>query len=137
MKSHKVLITAALALAGSAVHGSGFVCEGDGIRARLYNHVSPGKGTRVPAAFIVSTDAEGTILVRKGPQIEKHLGTTSVRYVVAGGPELGADTVTLEIWFREGKGDLEDGDVVDGGLYMVGLQGTSEMRLGCQRYLKH
>jgi hypothetical protein len=126
---------------GSSAFASGFKCESVHSRqaytVRLYNHVSPTTGTRVPAVLVISEEEQGTLLVRKNGEISKHVRANSVQYVVNGNERLGVERAILQIAFREGREVLAAGESVDGQLILVREDGgRSVTDLTCSRYLK-
>ena len=133
----KSLSVIMMGLMASAAFGSGFKCEGEEVRVKLFNHTNPHTGTRVPAAMVISTDAEGTLLVRKGDEIRKHNRRNTVQYVVDGNSKLAADQAILQIRFKEGRETLEEGEVASGQLILVSEESDrSVTELACERYLK-
>ncbi len=138
----KSLLTIGVAIALSNVSfGSGFKCESeDGANVKIFNHVDPETGTRTPAAFVLSTAGEGTLLVRKGWEIRKSNRRNTVQYVVDGGQNTSADTVILQIRFKEGREVLEAGETAQGQLIVIGAEepgSKSVTALECARYLKN
>jgi len=138
MKTSLQFIGLTLALMTGMASASGFKCEGldSGFRTKLFNHVQPGLGTRVPAAMIVSHEDEGTLLSAKGADIRKRNRANTVQYVTDGNDRLDADTVILQIRFKEGREVIERGETAPGQLVLV-KDGTREVYdLSCERYLK-
>jgi len=129
-----VFAMAAMVLSGT-VFASGFTCEAnDGYNAKVFNNVNPTKGTRTPAALIISNE-EGTLLVRKDAEIKKNNRLNTVQYVVEGSRKADADQVILQISFKEGREVLEAGDTADGQLILV-KDGVREVKqVVCTRYL--
>ncbi len=125
-----------IGMLATAAFGSGFKCAGEDYSVKLFNHVNPEDGTRVPAAMIVSSEEEGTLLVRKGAQIRKHNRSNTVQYVADGNRRLGADTAILQIRFKEGRETLEEGETAPGQLILVMDEDRSVAELSCTRYLK-
>lgn len=135
----KTTTVAALAVFATGLsYGSGFKCESaGGVNVKVFNHVHPQNGTRRPAALVISTDDEGTLLVRKDDEIRKNNRRHTAQYVVDGRQGLGAETVILQIRFKEGREVLEEGETVEGQLILVGDEGSKEViALECARYLK-
>lgn len=131
-----LIAIATLVLAGNA-NASGFKCEGKGYNVKLYNKTVG--GTRIPSKFILShVDADPrTLLTRSEGQIRKHNNANTVQYVVNGNSTVGAETVILQISFKEGLETLEAGEEVPGQLILVEEDGSREVtRLSCERYLK-
>lgn len=126
-----------LALATNA-QASGFKCEGkDGYNVKLFNRTVG--GTRVPSKFILShQDADPrTLLTRGESEIRKHNRLNTVQYAVHGNSKVAAETVILQINFKEGKEVLEAGEEVPGQLILVDEDGGREVNsLTCERYLK-
>lgn len=70
MKS--IVLSAIVSLASTVTFASGFVCTSpSGYNVKMYNHVSPDKGTANPAALIVSHVKAGTLAAAKGSEIQK------------------------------------------------------------------
>ncbi len=133
-----LVLTIAIALAGSNAMASGFKCqENDGYAVKLFNKTVG--GTRIPAKMIVShSDASpATLLVRGEGEISKSNRLNTVRYTVDGNAKVGADQVILQIHFKEGQETLEAGEEVDGQLILAQESGEREVvALTCARYLK-
>lgn len=124
---------------GQFALASGFRCEGEdsGFRAKLFNHVHPTLGTRVPAALVVSHEDEGTLLsVRGSSKIFKRNLPGSVEYIVEGNERLNAETVILKIQFKEGLEVIAKGERVLGQLILMNPDSQDIYELSCERYLK-
>ncbi len=132
-----LLTIVSLFLGASAAQASGFRCEGgDGFAVKLFNHTN---ATRTPAKLIVSHgDADpSTLLVRSDEEISKSNRLSTVRYTVDGNAKIGAETVILQINFKEGSEVLEAGEVVPGQLILIDENGHRDVTaLECERYLK-
>lgn len=131
-----LLAIVTLALATNA-QASGFKCEGNGYSAKLFNKTTG--GTRIPAKFILSHEdaSPRTLLSRGEGEISKSNNVNTVKYVVHGNTKVSADTVILQINFKEGLETLEAGEQVSGSLILVNEDGSREVsRLTCERYLK-
>ncbi|MBI1859391.1 MAG: hypothetical protein HYR96_00540 [Deltaproteobacteria bacterium] len=132
-----ITIGLAIALSGSA-YASGFKCTSDeGLNVKLFNHVDPLSGTRTPAVLVISSDAQGTLIVRKDTEITKHNRANTVQYVVDGSEKVGAETAILQIRFKEGREVLEAREVTAAQLILVSEDNDrSVIALECERYLK-
>lgn len=127
---------AIFALATNA-QASGFRCEGEGYSAKLYNKTI--EATRTPSRLVVSHEDANphTLLVRTGEEIRKHNRLNSVQYVVDGNGKVGAETVILQINYKEGVEVLENGEEVQGQLILLSEGESREViQLTCERYLK-
>lgn len=121
----------------NSAFASGFRCDGaDGYSIKLFNHIDAESGTRTPAVLVISHGSDGTVLVRKGEQIRKHIRTSTVQYIVEGSRKLDADLAILQISFREGMDVLEAGETVEGQLILDRDGAKSVTELTCSRYLK-
>ncbi len=117
---------------------SGFVCDSStGLRVKLFNHVEPESGTRVPAAFVMSRLGQGTLLRREYDEIRKTTHVNTVRYAVDASPDVNADTAILQIRFLEGVEELGAGESAPGQLIVVRDGEKTVSNLDCVRYLKH
>jgi hypothetical protein len=127
---------AALALAQTSAFASGFQCEGEGYNVKLYNRTD---ATRTPAVLVVSQDgaSPATVLRRSGEAIHKSNRANTVRYTVEGTRKINADSVILQISFKEGREVLEDGETTAGQLILVRDDGKDVVDLTCSRYLKN
>lgn len=139
MKSFSIptIVAVIAGLFGAPAFASGFRCESrDGVNVKVYNHINPQDGTRVPAVFVVSTDAKGTILVAKGKEISKKLLTRVTQYSVES-RKAGLEHVILQVYFKEGRDYLAKNERVKGNL-IYGAAGVRQVKpLVCSRYLKH
>ena len=140
MKTKSILsllaLLPALALSSSA-EASGFRCRSEeGYRVKLYNHIEPTKGTRIPALLVISSAAQGTLLVREEEEIGKSNNTNVVRYTVEGDPSLNAEQVILQIRYKEGSTELLSGETAPGQLIFVNHEQKALYSLSCERYLK-
>lgn len=132
-----LFVVVAVAFASTSAMASGFRCAGDGYNVKLYNKTAG--GTRIPAVFILShEDASPATLLRRGEgEISKSNRLNTVRYTVDGNSKVGAETVILQISFKEGVEVLEAGEEVPGQLILVNEDGDREVtHLTCERYLK-
>lgn len=138
MKNFLFIVVAVFAV-GSQAFASGFACADDsGNRVKIYNHLNPEDGTRLPAVFVLSNKNIGTLLVAKGEQISKRNHTEVVQYAVRGNALLGVDYVVVQIQFKEGRQVLAKGATVPGNLILAKQDGRrSVTKLRCQRYTKH
>ena len=134
-----VLTVLTLGIFNSAAIGSGFKCTGDEeaatLSVKLFNHVDPTLGTRVPAVMVISNE-EGTLVTRKGGSIRKHNRANTVQYVIEGSRRLDADTAILQVAFKEGVETLEAGETADAQLILIKDEDRSVYSLSCERYLK-
>ena len=135
-----LVIVAAVAFAGTSAMASGFKCQDTkdmGYNVKLFNKTVG--GTRIPAVFILSNaDASPSTLLRRGEgEISKSNRLNTVRYTVHGNSKVAADTVILQISFKEGLEVLSAGEEVDGQLILAQDSGDREViALTCERYLK-
>jgi hypothetical protein len=115
---------------------SGFQCEGDGYNVKLYNRTD---ATRTPAVLVVSQEdaSPATLLKRSGDEISKTNRANTVRYTVEGNRKIDADSVILQIAFKEGREVLADGETADGQLILVRDGAKQVIDLTCSRYLKN
>lgn len=135
----KTVLTITVAIALSfAAFGSGFKCESsNGLSVKMFNNIDPASGTRTPAILVVSSDADGTFLVRKGAEIRKHNRVNTVQYVVEGSKASGVETAILQIRFKEGREVLEAEAIADAQLVLITQAGDRVVEsLECARYLK-
>ena len=131
----EIVIT--LFLSAAPAFGSGFICQSpDGFQAKLFNHVDPKVGTRTPAALIVSSERQGTLLVRYDEAIAKKSARTLVRYWAEGNSETNSDSVLLQVRFREGIDSLEAGETTPGQLIFFNGEERAIYPVECVRYLK-
>ncbi len=126
-------------LVTSATFASGFKCDAtddSGYSAKLFNHVSG--ATRTPAVLVVSNkDANpGTLLKASGEEISKTNRANTVRYTVEGNSKT-ADTVILQISFKEGREVIEAGESADAQLIFVTEGQRDVVPMECVRYLKN
>jgi hypothetical protein len=132
----KLVVISSFAFVASGAFASGFKCDGtEGYAVRLYNHLD---ATRLPAALIVShSEATPTTLLKAyDEEIRKHNKANTVQYVVDGG-QMSAETVILQIAFKEGQESIAAGETIPGQLILVGGNGGKEVhQLDCARYLK-
>lgn len=138
MKSVQFAMALVLGMFATAAFADGFKCTGEdsSYSAKLYNKIHAEDGTRNPGAMILSSEQEGTLLVRRGTEIRKHNRKNTVQYVVEGNRKLGADTAILQVEFKQGRETIEAGDTVPGQLILV-ADGEREVHgLSCERYLK-
>jgi len=135
-KSVKRIVAVTALTIGMGAFASGFRCAGEGYTVKMFNHISPEEGTRTPAALIIASEEEGTLLVRKGSEIRKNNRRNTVQYVVRGNRRLGADRAILQVAFKEGRETLEDGETVDGQLILQADEDREVVKLSCERYLK-
>ena len=124
---------------GPAALASGFVCSGDSeaanLRVKLFNHIDPQMGTRVPAAMIISDTERGTLVVRKGRAISKRNRANAVQYVINGSSRLEADIAILQVQFKEGREVLGEREEVPAQLILIKDGDRSVFSLSCERYL--
>lgn len=124
-------------VASSTSFASGFVCQSeDGLTVKLYNQVHATKGTRNPAVLVVSSDADGTLLVRKGDEIRKTNYRSMVRYTVEGNEATGAEQVVFQVKYKEGVDEKLGVASTEGQIVFIGEQGRSVHSLECSRYKK-
>ena len=138
MKNFLIIVVAVFGV-GSQSFASGFSCaDNSGNRVKIYNHLSPEDGTRLPAIFVLSKKNIGTVLVAKGEQISKRNHTRVVQYAVRGNALVGVDYVVVQIQFKEGRQVLAKGASVPGSLVLAQRDGRKSVTtLRCQRYTKH
>lgn len=129
-----IILGLAMAFSGT-VFASGFKCESaDGLNVKLFNHVDPNTGTRIPAVLVISYE-QGTLLVRRQYEIKKINRRNTVQYVV-NGRGLDANTAILQIRFKEGREVLAEGERAEGQLILVDYGDKQVIALDCERYLK-
>ncbi len=138
MKSINMLsIGLLVAVSSTGAFASGFRCTSEnGFAVKLYNHTTG--ATRTPSLLVVSHgDADpSTLLTRKGSEIRKNNRVNSVQYVVEGNRKIDADTVILQVSYKEGRENLEAGETVNGQLILVSDGNRQVVKLECERYLK-
>lgn len=132
----KLLSLVILGVVATSAFGSGFKCESDAYNVKLFNHVNPDSGTRVPAVMVISSPEHGSLLVSEGDAIRKHNRRNTVQYVVEGNSQLGADMAILQIRFKEGRETLEEGETAPGQLILVIGDDRDVFQLRCEWYLK-
>lgn len=122
----------------TSAFGSGFKCQSeDGYAVKLFNHVQPEDGTRVPAVLIVSHEEEGTLLRANGEEIRKTAVGRNTIYSTDGNSAIGAENVALIVRHREGVDTLRAGQKVPGTLLLGSDDETlDEIPLVCTYYLK-
>lgn len=130
------LIALVIAVSGSAAFADGFKCSGEGYNVKLFNHVHAASGTRTPAVMVISSEEEGTLLVRRNDDISKTNRLNTVRYTVEGSRKLGADQAVLQVRFKQGQEVIEDGEVRPGQLILTADGEKEVLELDCERYLK-
>ncbi len=137
----KNLITFAVIgmISTSVTFASGFKCEAtndSGFNAKLFNKTLG--ATRTPAVLVVSNEEAipATLLKRTNTEIRKYNTAHKVQYVVDGNAAIGADTVTLQINFKEGQETIDEGDVVEGQLILASRGRRAAIPMDCVRYLK-
>src|SRR5688500_2596961 len=108
-----LILVAVAMMVTSGAFASGFKCEGEGYRVKIFNKLD---ATRTPAVLILSHVEDGTIVKADAEDIQKYNGTTSVRYTVEDTDSW--DLVTIRIVFKEGKEVLEAGEEVDASLLL-------------------
>lgn len=129
-----VVFNAVFALSALA---SGFVCESnDGYEVKLYNHTDPSKGTKNPAAFLLSSGELGTLVERFDTEIAKTSLSNSTLYSVEGNSKTKSDRIRFAVAFKEGVSEEREGDTVVGNLTFFGGEGEVNHGLTCTRYLK-
>jgi len=131
------IVVALFAVISTASFASGFRCEGEGYAVKMYNKTTG--GTRVPAKMVISHEdaSPTTLLVADGEDIHKKNRVNSVQYITDGNSRIGAETVILQVAFKEGRDVIEAGDVVDGQLILTTAFGKEVASLVCERYLKN
>jgi hypothetical protein len=133
----KVGVVLLLGVVCGAAVASGFKCETeDGLRVKLFNHIDPETGTRLPAALIISRPGMGTMLVRENDEIRKRTLINTVRYTVDGTPDVNADLAILQVRFVEGTEELGAGESTPGQLIFVRDGEKTVSNVMCTRYLK-
>lgn len=153
----KSLIIAAALVFGSIAHADGFVCETQsGLIVRVFNHLAPSVGTRVPAVMIVSdskvleghktiakfSDAKGT-LTRDGYQtyvakVDLRVSESNRRGELLAGTKLGnVDEIKLYVDYSFAH-PVEEGTLLDGTLSIIKRDaGLVTEQAVCSRYLKN
>ncbi len=137
MKNLGMFVVALSLVSGSAM-ASGFKCTGEGYNVKMFNLTSG--ATRKPAVLVVSHDdaSPKTLLTAKGSQIRKHNKVTSVQYVTDATSLEAMSKLILQVSFKEGVEVIAEGDIVNGQLILVGVDGTRDVaELACERYLKN
>lgn len=109
---------------------SGWLCSGEGWRAKLINSTT---STRVPSVFVVSEANLGTVLVARKEEISKRNLSNGVRYS-ASGEDFSA---ILFVQYKEGSDEpLESGEEVFGKL-IVNHGENESFDMACKRHLRN
>ena len=141
MKNILTTILAVAAISGTAF-ADGFRCESpEGVRAKVYNHTRPERGTKNLAVVVIS-DSYGTRYVARNSEMTREFERSRVHHFgrLEDRQDGVKDFVILDIRHtRDSRslGDLADGENLDGRLTIFDEQtGTETYQLSCERYLK-
>lgn len=131
----KSLIIILVALSSSVTFASGFRCEGQGYRVKLYNQVQPSRGTKNPAIIIVSSEQSGTVL--RLQDIEKTLSARTVTY--SGLANAVATGRFMQVRLEIVKEATQTGEFAGSRFAVLTINadgGSTSARLACVPYLK-
>lgn len=133
----KNILFATLCSMAIQAQASGFLCEGSGYKAKLYNHVSPTEGTANPAVLIVSEEDGGTLARLSDDEIEKTTSSKTVTYAGVTNQERNGRFVSVAL--KLVKSPISEGSLE--GQYFAILTVTEDgmvlnVKMACKRYLK-
>jgi len=132
----KFLVLAVVTLASSLSLASGYVCEGQGYRVKMYNEVQPSLGTKNPAVLVVSS-ANGTIARLQGTEIEKD--TTNDTTIFQGSNNAVDTGRFLSVQLEVVKQASTSGDFAGTHFAILTVNadgGTWTAKMACSEYLK-